>query len=309
MGGNNSLTLDVSNGAPLLAGTRLTSGAGTSDTLQVVGSNGADDFIFTPGSVLAVTPLAYDGFETLNLDGRGGGDRATVIDCTVTFTGAPPNLESLTVSNGLAILPAGQPAAMLTRGLSLSDGGTLELNDNDLVVEYSGTSPIGSWTGTAYNGVTGLITTGRIHSASAAGSLTGLGIAEASDALNNTGANTTTFSGITVDSTAVLVKFTYAGDANLDGKIDIVDYGRIDSGVRVGATGWFNGDFNYDGKIDIQDYGIIDSNVRIQGAQFVTTGAALSGVTAVPEPASLGLLAAAAATGLLGRRSRARRRK
>ena len=73
--------------------------------------------------------------------------------------------------------------------------------------------------------------------------------------------------GQAVDSTSVLVKFTYAGDANLDGTINIDDYGRIDSSVSQSGTvfGWFNGDFNYDGKIDIDDYGIIDGNVSEQG--------------------------------------------
>jgi hypothetical protein len=40
----------------------------------------------------------------------------------------------------------------------------------------------------------------------------------------------------------------------------------IDSAIRIGLRGWTNGDFNYDGKIDIQDYGLIDSNIRVQGA-------------------------------------------
>ena len=62
----------------------------------------------------------------------------------------------------------------------------------------------------------------------------------------------------------MLVKFTYGGDANLDGKINVDDYGRIDFNVNLGTTGWYNGDFNYDGKINVDDYGIIDSTVGIQ---------------------------------------------
>ena len=52
----------------------------------------------------------------------------------------------------------------------------------------------------------------------------------------------------------LLVMYTYAGDANLDGKIDIDDYGQIDSNVSKSDTvfGWFNGDFNYDGAISIE---------------------------------------------------------
>ena len=63
------------------------------------------------------------------------------------------------------------------------------------------------------------------------------------------------------------MKYTYGGDANLDGVINIDDYTQIDSSISAGGAlkGWLNGDFNYDGNIDIDDYTIIDSNIAIQG--------------------------------------------
>jgi MYXO-CTERM domain-containing protein len=106
---------------------------------------------------------------------------------------------------------------------------------------------------------------------------------------------------VTVTGSDTLVMYTYGGDANLDGKISISDYGRIDFNVGIpGATGWFNGDFNYDGKVSISDYGIIDFNIGIQGPPF-PAGANAEGVMAVPEPAGVGLLGAAL---LLARRRR-----
>jgi hypothetical protein len=79
--------------------------------------------------------------------------------------------------------------------------------------------------------------------------------------------------------------YTYGGDANLDGKLNILDYVRIDQGLVAGLTGWSNGDFNYDGKINILDYAdVIDSNLGNQGAAFPTTGAATLSVVSVPEP-------------------------
>ena len=77
--------------------------------------------------------------------------------------------------------------------------------------------------------------------------------------------DTALFAGQTIDGTTVLVKSTYGGDANLDGKVDVSDYGRIDNSITQGKKGWANGDFNYDGKITISDYGIIDFNVGTQG--------------------------------------------
>jgi hypothetical protein len=125
----------------------------------------------------------------------------------------------------------------------------------------------------------------------------------------------------------VLVKYTYYGDANLDGKVDGTDYSLIDAsylsedfvnGVATNPiSGWYNGDFNYDGVVDGSDYTLIDnafnsqsnlvvnaSEIAAPTAEIATPGIAVApGISAVPEPASLGLPGMTAA-GLLGRRRR-----
>src|SRR5439155_10170284 len=101
--------------------------------------------------------------------------------------------------------------------------------------------------------------------------LTSIGVATAQQAKNLANpTDTVVFAGQTVTGSDTLVMYTYGGDANLDGKIDISDYGRIDFNIPLGTAGWYNGDFNYDGKIDISDYGIIDYNIGIQGQAFRT---------------------------------------
>jgi hypothetical protein len=146
-----------------------------------------------------------------------------------------------------------------------------------------------------------------------------IAVAQASQVRPNTVSETALWAGNTITGTDTLVMYTYGGDANMDGKINIDDYGRIDFNIPLGTSGWYNGDFNYDGKINIDDYGIIDFNLPIQGPQIFTAGgvgggAAASGgasalsVTAVPEPASISLIGLGAAS-LLGRRSRRRRSK
>src|SRR5690242_11168517 len=89
---------------------------------------------------------------------------------------------------------------------------------------------------------------------------------------------TTLWSGQSVTGSDTLVMFTYAGDANLDGTINVDDY-----------------------------YGVIDFNIGIQGAPFPTgSDISVGSATAVPEPAgapSLSLAVTAAAF-----RSRRRRR-
>jgi hypothetical protein len=126
-------------------------------------------------------------------------------------------------------------------------------------------------------------------------------------------AATAMWGGQTVTGSDTLVMYTYGGDANLDGKINVDDYGHIDSSVVLpGVSGWSNGDFNYDGKINVDDYGIIDSNVPIQGAPFFAAGGTAAagvgaGVVAVPEPASLAILTLSAAGAAGSMRHRRRR--
>jgi hypothetical protein len=186
------------------------------------------------------------------------------------------HLESLALADGAnASMSANGNRVLVTRSLSIVGTAKLDLTNNDLVVNYSAVSPVGTWTGTAYNGISGLIQTGYSGGAwtgngirsSSANTTTELGVAEASQVLKISGTQTAVFSGETVDSTSVLVKYTYAGDATLDGKLNVDDYGRIDFNVNLaGVNGWFNGDFNYDGKINVDDYGKLDFVLGLQGA-------------------------------------------
>jgi autotransporter-associated beta strand protein len=122
-----------------------------------------------------------------------------------------------------------------------------------------------------------------------------------------TGAIYSTFDGQDVGVNDVLLKYTYFGDADLDGAVTTNDYFQIDNGFLGGKAGWINGDFDYDGAVTTNDYFLIDNAFLGQGAALVPaalgSAAPLSGVTAVPEPTSLGVFAFAAA-GLLGRARR-----
>src|SRR5439155_9450702 len=114
------------------------------------------------------------------------------------------------------------------------------------------------------------------------------------------------FGGQSVASGDQLVMYTWGGDANLDGTLNGDDYFQIDSHFNQDGTifGYYNGDFNYDGSINGDDYFIIDSNWNTgSSATPFPTGSAASGALAVPEPASLALLALST---LLMRRRRIR---
>ena len=185
------------------------------------------------------------------------------------------HLRSLSVDGTATFADNGSNVLWLT---NLAVTGKLNLGDNDMIWDYSADTPIGAWAGTAYSGMTGLITAGRnggtwtgngllTDQSSALGGnpLTTLGIAEASDALNLQGGQTALFDAQTVDSTAVLVKYTYAGDANLSGHIDGDDYFNIDINYHSSTPSPFHGDFDLNGRIDPDDYFLLDSNYVRQG--------------------------------------------
>jgi hypothetical protein len=177
--------------------------------------------------------------------------------------------------NGQATLASGGDRVIITKDLAVT--GRLDLKDNDLIFDYDGDSPVGTFDGLAYNGVTGLVASAYHFGAwdgdgigtsmpAAISGLTTLGIGDAATVLSISGSDTATWSGYTVDATTVMIKYTYAGDADLGGFIDGGDYGILDNFAQVpGASAYFNGDFNFDGVIDGGDYGIIDNNVQGQG--------------------------------------------
>ncbi len=72
------------------------------------------------------------------------------------------------------------------------------------------------------------------------------------------------YRGQAVSSHAILMRFTYAGDANQDGIVDAADQHFIDLNVNnsLGRTGYLWGDFNYDGVIDSNDQAYIDNNIN-----------------------------------------------
>jgi hypothetical protein len=104
---------------------------------------------------------------------------------------------------------------------------------------------------------------------------------------------------------SVLVKYTYFGDADLDGTVSTNDYFQIDNGFSGGKTGWINGDFDYDGSVSTNDYFLIDNAFVVQNGVLTPAGmsnGALPGISAVPEPTGAFALGLAGAAWAFGRR-------
>ncbi len=167
-------------------------------------------------------------------------------------------------------------------GSSAAPQGTLDLTGNDLIVHNGDPTVIAAEIAAGFNPEGQAGKQGITTSTASAAKLTALGELLNSDPNGNPIYNT--FDGLPVVNTDVLVKYTYFGDANLDGVVDGSDYTLIDAGFGTGLTGWSNGDFNYDGLINGSDYTLIDNAFN---SQAVPLNEFASPTATVPEPAAV----------------------
>ena len=227
-------------------------------TCGVSGSNAA---LTVAGTV--TVPLTFVGL--------GGTDMLTVSGSAMLAAGPSGGgltvlpFASVTIPAGGRLTLAGAAAVdrtVLSTG-TLADSGILDLDNGDAIV-----------TGSTVGAVTALAKTGF-----AGGTWAGVGLASSAAAAdakhlaavgviqnaNGSAALYSTFDGVAVASTAVLVKSTVYGDTNLDGVVTAADYTRLDAGFVGHLTGWANGDVNYDGVVDGSDYALADNAFNRQG--------------------------------------------
>ncbi|MCY2953883.1 MAG: hypothetical protein NTU53_18220 [Planctomycetota bacterium] len=239
-GGNDAFTISNNGVGPAGQWVCLRAGIGN-NTLNVNG-----------GTTNLVTNVAPDG---------AGFVIANINNSAVVNLPRTQYLAELHINNTAQVkLPANAYKMLLLNTLTISSTAKLDLADNDLIVHNGNATTITALIRTAYaNGAW----TGYGITTSTFSDYTALGIV-----LNQTPTNSTlygTWSAETLIQTDVLVRFSYTGDANLDGVINADDYFKIDSGYIAHATGWYNGDFTYDTLVNADDYFQIDSSYYAQG--------------------------------------------
>ena len=278
------------------AGFTLTVGAGG------VGSVGAGTSTIRPDVALGADSTWTVGADnTLLLEGAldGLGHVLTKDGPGTLVLAAATGLGGLDVAAGTVRLAGGGAGVVVTAGLAIGPGATLDLADGNLVVDYTGgVSPyaaVAAWIASGYNAAGGGNWDGPGITSNAAAAdpqrLTVLGVIDNQDPDPGIG-GLADLEGVAVPAASVLVKYTWWGDANLDGKVDSNDYDKIDTAWLLGTPDprWATGDFNYDGVIDSNDYDKIDTAWLLSGGGVLGGG----GPVAASAPGVSGPVAAPA---------------
>jgi hypothetical protein len=203
----------------------------------------------------------------------------------VSVSGGTMNVNSLkqsavTVSGGAVnIGPNGtSTGASEIASVTISGAGKVDLANNSLVTSGTPGSTIRQYLKTGYSG--GTWTGNGLTSSSAAAS-------PGSRALGHT----TDGSGVTT------VKYTVAGDANLDGSADGSDF-NVWNANRFQTGAWDQADFNYSDTVDGSDFNIWNAN-RFQSVEATAPLMQPMSATAAPIGENVPLFVYDPGTGLL----------
>ncbi len=251
--------------------------------------------------------LMKTGTGTVSISGANTYTGATTVNAGTLVIGQTMRKSTAlnVADNAKAIMaPRGVGARVLqVNTLNLNSSGTLDMNDNDLVVNNGDFATI---QGLVFGGYSASPDSTKTGITSTAGQNAGTTILAV---FNNALVGATDYpfgSGQTIGANAIVGKYTYLGDTDWDGQVAPSDYTAIDS--NLGMTGvdpglaWFFGDTDFDGSITTSDYTGIDAFLGLGASNPL----AAQGLAAVPEPSTLGLMVAGC-TGLLARRSRRNR--
>jgi len=275
----------------------------------VVDNSNGNYTIGGSGSIGGTGSVMKLGTATATLSTTNTFSGGTIIAAGKLIAGAHGALGDgpVSVQGGTLALASNTGTAQMT-SLSIFNNGTIDIGNNAILLNYgSGPDPIASiaawivagYAGGAWNGQ------GIMSTAAQGNSHYGIGYADSADPGNPAGLSAGT----------IEIMYTLLGDANLDGKVNGVDFSLFATNFNDAVTaGWDRGDFDYSGTVNGSDFILLSENFNQFASQSSIAAddltaldafAAVNGLPVnVPEPtaAAMSLLG----FGLLHRRRRGR---
>jgi hypothetical protein len=229
---------------------------------------GADSVATWNGSTHA---LNVTGAASIVADPGADAPLVTVDGASAVLTidpaaGTVASLASLTLAHGgratMTAHGSGTVRALVLGGSpSIGPSSSLDLADNAMVVRNGSLaavqSAIAAGSQNGWEGLGGITSSAAAIDASA---ITALGYG--SNALLGRSA----FAGVSgLTSNDVLIKYTYYGDADLSGAVNLDDFTLFLNGYQNAGTTWTAGDFDYSGHVTLDDFTLFLAGYQKQG--------------------------------------------
>jgi fibronectin type 3 domain-containing protein len=251
-GGTGNPTLTLSG-----AGTNnLTTGSGT-DTIT---SSATTETIIAGTGTTSLTQTA--GTSTLAAGGgvaTSSGQRRANFSNLVLSGNSVMNLASAVSHTNRTVLVTNALQTTVNADGTGGFVGMLNINDNDMIVVNAGAAGNARMQAAITSGNAGGAWTGkgvRTANPNATSLLTAIGYALNGELPIG---SFSTFDGIAIGLNDEIVKYTYNGDTNFDGRLTTDDYAPIDAFFGQTPADWAFGDINYDNHVTTDDYAPIDA--------------------------------------------------
>jgi hypothetical protein len=245
----------------------IVSGGGTSTFYSNVTMNSGSEFRVSTGSTAVFfgnvsgtdfftgsgTTIFEDGSSSVGSMMMPAGK--AVVELPADVTASRFLLDELRISGRASVAASGADSGVsAVNTLAIETGGTLDLADNDLIVNNGVFSEIFSHVIAGFGN-----TSGGITSSTSDGS-------QILALFDNALVGATDWAGQSIGPSAIVGKYTYFGDANIDGQVTGDDYTVIDANLNTAPAvglGWLSGDLNLDGIVSGDDYTVIDANLGL----------------------------------------------
>jgi fibronectin-binding autotransporter adhesin len=238
------------------------------------------------------------------LEFSGGGTH----QMTVTGSAAASPWGILAVDSGNRLVLTANSATSAVNSLQIGTTGVLDMTNNSLAIDYAGeadpVAAIASYLSSGFNGGKWNGTAGIVSSTAAGGGILPiLSIGYADGNLD---------SGTAAQANQILIRYTLAGDANLDGMVNFADLLVVAQNFNKTGEDWAKGNFVYSptGLVNFNDLLIVAQNfnkvLTPAGSSFETVGGNVQSLdVTLPEPGAAALILVSS-LGLLPRRRRNR---